>query len=213
MSLHPFPAAQVRQHLGHARATGLDRVIRAAARRHGVREDVALALASRESHIGQMPPLRADWTGDGGHGRGVMQVDDRWHQAFVRSHRNDDHAAHADYALGLLAQNLRALRNDYPAALAAYNGGPGRVRQALAAGRHPDTVTTGGDYSTDVLARARVVSAALGGVAASSGRSPDWGSTAMIAGGVALVLDPTLGALSGIALGLLAKAQAEGRIS
>lgn len=213
MGLHPFPADQVRQHVGHARATGLDRILSAAAREHGVRADILLAVASRESHLGQQPPLRADWTGDGGHGRGLMQIDDRWHADFVRSHRNDDHAANARYAARLLASNLRRYRGDYVKALAAYNAGPGNVDRALREGRSAEHYTTGRDYATDVLARARVIAAMVGGVAASTGSSPDWSTAAMFAAGVGLLFDPTLGALSGVALGLLSRAQSQGLIS
>ena len=212
MSLHPFPAASVRSHLAHARAIGLDRVIASAAARHGVRADVLTAIGSRESHLGQMPPLARDWTGDRGHGRGVFQIDDRWHGPFVRGHANDDHAAHADYAARFLKRLVTRYGGDYVRALAAYNAGPGNVDKALRQGRSAEHYTTGGDYATDVLARARIVAGgSAGGAAASSGllssRGPNWSVLASAVGAAAFFINPTAGALTGVSLGLLAYAQ------
>ena len=204
----PFPASQVRAQLAHARRTGLDRIVTAAAKRHGVRADVLLAVASRESHMGMMPPLARDWTGDRGHGRGVFQIDDRWHPEFVRAHRNDDHTAHADYAARFLKKLLGQFGGRYDHALAAYNAGPGNVRKALAQKLPAEHYTTGRDYATDVLARARAVVAA-GAAPPSSGTLPAgfWPLAATSVGAVSFFLNPGFGALAGVSLGLMALSQ------
>lgn len=206
------------RHLQHARAAGLMPLFEAACRRHGVALPVALAVASRETLIGQRPPLTAAWVSPNGDDVGVMQINRRAHAAFVRSHRNDDHAANINYGVQYLRGLLNQYRGNVVSAAAAYNAGPGNVNRALRAGRSADSVTTGRDYGTDVVYRAGVIAQQLGGTASGStggGAGPrvSWGTAAMAAGAVSVLFDPTLGALSGLGLGLLAKAQADGRIS
>lgn len=205
----------LRQHVEHARRSGLLPLFEASCRRHGVALALALALASRESHIGQRPPLTSAWASANGEDVGVMQLNRRAHPVFTSSHRNDDHAANIEYGVRYLASLLRRFPRNAAAAVAAYNAGPGRVNSAVRAGRSPDSVTTGGDYAADVLERAasiggRTTSAARG---ASPGPALSWGTVGMVAGAVGVLLDPTLGALSGLGLGVLAKAQADGRLA
>jgi hypothetical protein len=57
----------------------------------------------------------------------------------------------AKEAADLLAQNFKTF-SDWPAAVAAYNCGPGNVRKALDQGLSVDHFTANGDYSADVLA-------------------------------------------------------------
>ncbi|MEM1044405.1 MAG: lytic transglycosylase domain-containing protein, partial [Bacteroidota bacterium] len=144
--------------------------------------------------------------------RGLMQIDDRWHPEFVRAHRNDDHAANARYAARLLADNLRAFDGDYIAAVAAYNSGPGNVRKALRRDLPAEHYTTGRDYATDVLARARVISAALGGTASPTtpASTVDWGTVLGVAGAATLLIAPSLAGAGLLMVGLVAKAQSEG---
>jgi peptidoglycan hydrolase-like protein with peptidoglycan-binding domain len=93
--------------------------------------------------------------GDGGHGRGVWQRDDRsWN--IPGNYDNDVHLQ-AEDAATLLTGNIRALGR--AGGIAAYNCGAGNVRKALSRGKGVDAYTAGGDYSADVLARL----AALGG--------------------------------------------------
>ncbi|MEL6613965.1 MAG: transglycosylase SLT domain-containing protein [Bacteroidota bacterium] len=136
-----------------ARLFGFDRLFLDAEQKHGVPFSILAAVASRETNMGQT--VTADWTGDGGHGRGLMQIDDRWHTAFVDSTANNDHAANIDYAAGLLATEHRHF-GEWAPALAAYNAGRSRVSTAIGAGQSPDVPTTGGNYSADVLARAQL---------------------------------------------------------
>lgn len=127
---------------------------------------VVAAVISRESGGGRLlgkngcPPD----TGDQGHGRGLMQIDDRWHQSFLAIpgfwRRPPANLAYGCY---LLQENLQAVTGTWPrlsyayrlrAALAAYNAGLSRVFACLRAGKDVDLFTSGNDYSRDVLRRA-----------------------------------------------------------
>ncbi|MFO8056095.1 MAG: transglycosylase SLT domain-containing protein [bacterium] len=127
---------------------------------------IVAAVVSRESGAGRLlgkngcPPD----TGDRGHGRGLMQIDDRWHDAFLSIGdlwRNP--AANLAYGCYLLRKNLEAVRERCPdlsdkdrlhMALAGYNCGLSRALRALRQGHPFDYYTTGRDYGEDVLARA-----------------------------------------------------------
>ncbi len=141
-------------------------LIAAVAESFGLDPLVVAAIISRESGAGR---LLGKWgnppdTGDKGHGRGLMQIDDRWHKGFVGLGdlwRNP--AANLAYGCGLLRENLDRLAEAFPdldkdkalrAALAGYNCGMGRVERHLIRGRDVDSSTTGKDYSRDVLKRA-----------------------------------------------------------
>lgn len=148
--------ANLAAHVATARRLALVPLFVAAAARHGVPLAVLVAVADRETHLGALVE-NAGWRGDGGHGRGVMQIDDRAHPMFVNAHADDDHAANIQYGAAYLATLARTFGGYTKAALAAYNAGPGAVQRAVSAGRDPDSVTTGGDYGADVLARADVL--------------------------------------------------------
>jgi hypothetical protein len=60
--------------------------------------------------------------GDGGHGHGLMQIDDRYH-AFASTPAAMDPQANADYAAGLLSNLLQQYGGNVKAALSAYNAG------------------------------------------------------------------------------------------
>jgi hypothetical protein len=113
-------------------------------RRYGLPRCLLYAVGSRETNL-------RDVTGDGGHGRGVFQLDDR-------SHTIPDPfpvEQQAEIAGAMLRGLLDALDGDVVAAACAYNAGTRRVRTALSKGRDPNSVTTGKDYGTDVRDRAR----------------------------------------------------------
>jgi hypothetical protein len=136
----------------------------AAAQRHNVSLSILLGIASHESRMGLA--LDANFTGDGGHGRGLMQIDDRWHADFLATHANDDHEAIIDYAANLLRSNLDTFDQDYTKALAAYNAGAGNVRKAIRNGLPADAYTTPykagrGPYSGDIIERAGAFAAKL----------------------------------------------------
>lgn len=130
------------------------------------------AVMDRESLCGEaLKPRGAGGTGDQGHGRGLMQIDDRSHGPFIAA--TDDSgiplwtkaASNILYGAQLLEKNLREFEMEEDAALAAYNAGRGRVRRALmtlgATHTLPDRrkcldlITTGHDYVSNVLARRR----------------------------------------------------------
>lgn len=110
-------------------------------------------------------------TGDYGHGRGLPQVDDRWHKDFVATGDWTDAEKSMDYALGqVLVPALNRFRNadvddelKLRAGVAAYNAPPIKVERALKKALEkgldpdPDEVTTGGDYSADVLRRVEAI--------------------------------------------------------
>jgi soluble lytic murein transglycosylase-like protein len=109
----------------------------------------------RESNFGLA--LDENQTGDHGHGRGLMQVDDRWHSWVNESEDWKDPEANIRYAVTNVLAPAIGMFNDVKTGLAAYNAGPGAVRKALKRGADPDSVTTGKDYGADVLDRAAAV--------------------------------------------------------
>jgi hypothetical protein len=141
----------------------------------GIGPALVLALASRESNMRNI-------TGDGGHGRGWLQIDDRFHHDFLATHRGcvsgsftptqpsasppglcPSLSASTIYAIGLLRSNMRFARSKgvpeeqvLRFAVAAYNAGAGGALQGLRGG-DLDSATTGRDYSEDVLGRKAAV--------------------------------------------------------
>ena len=95
--------------------------IAAAATRHHLEPRLLAAVAAQETG-GPGSDSGRNVVGDGGHGHGLFQIDDRWH-AFARTAAAMDPAGNADYAAGLLASNLRRFGGDVRAALSAYNAG------------------------------------------------------------------------------------------
>lgn len=131
-----------------------------ASQAHGVPESLLFAIISRESG-GQ------NIRGDGGHGRGLTQIDDRFHGPWLDAHQQGmDPESNIDEGARILReavdwfdthQHLLPQLSDTAfrlrCAIAAYNAGPGGVLRAVRAGEDPDHFTTGGDYSRDVLRR------------------------------------------------------------
>jgi hypothetical protein len=95
--------------------------IAAAASRHDLDPRLLAAVAAQETG-GPGSDSGRNVIGDGGHGRGLFQIDDRSH-AFARGPTAMDPARNADYAAGLLQSNLRRYGGDVKAALSAYNTG------------------------------------------------------------------------------------------
>jgi hypothetical protein len=95
--------------------------IAAAATRHHLDPRLLAAVAAQETG-GPGSDSGRNIVGDGGHGHGVFQIDDRWH-AFARSGAAMDPASNADYAAGMLQSNLHRYGGDVRAALSAYNSG------------------------------------------------------------------------------------------
>lgn len=130
--------------------------------------DGARALALLVAAVGWQETLwgkakgHAGTTGPGiigadGHGRGLMQIDDRAHPEFCARLLADGRPAWSDPASNIkqgsqiLDAGLRVFPGNLSAGVAAYNAGAGAVRRALSRGHSPDVATTGGDYSARVL--------------------------------------------------------------
>ena len=110
--------------------------IAAAALRHHLDPTLLAAVAAQETG-GPGARSGANIVGDGGHGRGLFQIDDRFH-AFARSGEAMDPGKNADYAAGMLEAGLRRF-GDIRKALSAYNAGDPNAR---------GTLTTWGDGAT-----------------------------------------------------------------
>jgi hypothetical protein len=95
--------------------------IEAAAKAHGVDPRLLAAVAAQETG-GPGSSSGANIVGDHGHGRGVFQIDDRWH-AFARTAGAMDPAKNADYAAGMISGLLGQYRGNVKEALSAYNAG------------------------------------------------------------------------------------------
>jgi peptidoglycan hydrolase-like protein with peptidoglycan-binding domain len=153
--------------LARARTNGWDGGCADAEREAELPVGLLLAVASQETDMN-------DVVGDGGHGRGLFQIDDRSHTTFLRQQGANRAGgkppvpAAAKYAAGLLRFNYDfGVRNGVPEplrlkfALSAYNAGAGGALEGFRAG-DSDRRTTGGDYGKAVLGRFAIYQALLG---------------------------------------------------
>ena len=158
----------MRAELARARAAGWETCCFEAEARAEIPRGVLLAIASRETDMN-------DVVGDGGHGRGLFQIDDRWHASFLGKHGAAGAGGKppvkeaAQYAAELVRSNLEyGSRKGVPErerlkfALSAYNAGAGGAFKGWEERGDPDARTTGGDYGRDVLARLAHFQALLG---------------------------------------------------
>ena len=120
------------------------------------------AIMDRESNGGgTLKPPGPTGTGDLGHGRGLMQIDDRAHKVWVATHDWQDPLTNiikgAEEIKSKRASLARLLGRgpSLNEIIAAYNTGEGNVKKSVTASspRHPDATTNGGNYSVDVLRR------------------------------------------------------------
>lgn len=95
--------------------------IAVAAKRHGLDPTLLAAVAAQETG-GPGSNAGHNEVGDGGHGRGVFQIDDRWHD-FARTAAAMDPGSNAEYAANMLSGLLARYGGDVHAALSAYNSG------------------------------------------------------------------------------------------
>jgi hypothetical protein len=119
--------------------------IAAAAARHHVDSRLLAAVAAQETG-GPGALGGRNIIGDGGHGHGLFQIDDRYH-AFARTARAMNPGANADYAAGMIAALLRRYGGDVRKALSAYNAGDPDARGTVT--RWGDGVRLG--YADSVL--------------------------------------------------------------
>lgn len=127
-----------------------------ASKRTGVPTEVLAGIASRESHAGKS--LNKEGFDPDKKAFGVMQVDGRYHQ--LRGTESPKSQAHINQAAEIVRDNKKLMDKRFPnwteeqrwrAAAAGYNMGPGNVKSL----DHMDQGTTGGDYSEDVMKRAK----------------------------------------------------------
>jgi hypothetical protein len=95
--------------------------IESAARSHGLDPRLLAAVAAQETG-GPDTNAGHNIVGDGGHGRGLFQIDDRWHP-FASSGAAMDPSKNADYAAGMLSGLLSRYGGNVHEALSAYNSG------------------------------------------------------------------------------------------
>jgi len=140
------------------------------ARSYGLNPCIVAGIVSRESGGGRFLGKwgNPEGTGDKGHGRGLMQADDRYWQGLLNLDAKGGEedawkypAFNIAFGCWLLAGNIKKFHvkgatNNMPlrAAIAAYNCGGARVAGLIQTGRDIDSRTTGRDYSADVLKRA-----------------------------------------------------------
>ena len=122
------------------------------------------AICDRESGGGvYLVPPDPSGVGDKGHGRGLMQIDDRTWVKWLRDHRWQDALTNIRSGAEILRGEMDRFAqtgHGIECAIAAYNCGATRVREALARKAPVDTYTTQQNYSADVLRR-RAAFAAL----------------------------------------------------
>jgi hypothetical protein len=92
-----------------------------AAAKHGLDPRLLAAIAAQETG-GPGSNAGRNILGDGGHGHGVFQIDDRWH-GFARTAAAMNPQANADYAAGLISNLLKRYGGNVHKALSAYNAG------------------------------------------------------------------------------------------
>lgn len=139
-------------------------IIKKVASAYGIPASVIAAIGSRESSwgLGLTPPGPAGTSADG-HGRGLMQIDDRWHVPFVQSGKWADAKENIVYGAAVLKNSIEFIvkKLSWPmgyrllkAGLAGFNCGPARVLQAIQNGYDEDFYTAGRNYAKDILERA-----------------------------------------------------------
>lgn len=123
----------------------------------GISPYLIYAIGEQESRWGGA--LSYDGKGDGGHGHGIMQIDDRSFGSWLASNNWKDPYTNVKKGVQILKGKRRYLENKVPsdkleeASIAAYNTGEGNVAKSIAAGRHPDSTTAGGAYSANIYRR------------------------------------------------------------
>jgi hypothetical protein len=154
-----------------AKKNGWIRFFKSAAERYQLPPEILLAIASRETNMRNI-------IGDGGHGYGIMQIDDRSFPEWCNSGLWKDVNAAIQKGALVLHSKQQTIRNGQGkrlkvggtpfvgkaqlskdellrTAIAAYNSGLWAYYNLTKYG-DPDRRTTGRDYSQEVLKRAQV---------------------------------------------------------
>ena len=162
-----FTKPMLAAELARARTNGWDSACQSAEKESKLPPGLLLAIASQETDMN-------DVVGDGGHGRGLFQIDDRSHTTFLRQQGANKPGgkpavpAAAKYAAGLVRFNFDfGVKNGVPerdrlrVALSAYTAGAGGALEGFKTG-DSDRRTTGGDYGKAVLGRFAIYQDLLG---------------------------------------------------
>jgi hypothetical protein len=167
----------IRRQFQRAKKNGWLQTFKKAAEKYDFPPEVLLAIASRETNMRNI-------IGDGGHGYGIMQIDDRSFPEWSHSGLWKDVSAGIQKGALVLQSKLETVRNGQgkrlnvggksftgkknltkaellTTAVAAYNSGLWAYYD-LSRTSNPDLHTTGRDYSTDTLRRAQVFRKLLG---------------------------------------------------
>lgn len=145
-------------------------MIGAAALAWGHRPEVLAGIICRETRGGTSPLLDIPGPagrGDGAHGHGLMQIDDRSYPDFCTGEQWKDPAANIDFGGRVLFEKRTYLSNHTAgwhfttdeieqAAIAGYNCGAGNVLKSLSEGWDVDRRTAHQDYSKTVLIYAEI---------------------------------------------------------
>src|SRR5580765_609143 len=154
--------------VGRARSRGWLPIMTMAEKRHNLPAGLLLAVASRETNM-------EDKVGDAGHGRGLFQIDDRFHDDWLAQHgapgagTTPRLADAAEFAAAMFASNLSfgkqkgvGAKDLMKYACSAYNAGAGGALEGFRGG-DSDRRTAGGDYGRDVLDRLAAIQSRNGG--------------------------------------------------
>jgi peptidoglycan hydrolase-like protein with peptidoglycan-binding domain len=118
-----------------------------AAKRYHLPPALLMAVMSRETN-------GVNEVGDGGHGRGLMQIDDRsWGSWLASHHGGMDPASNIMKGAEILRSSINSFHGNVRYGVAAYNCGAGNVENAIRNGYSCDHYTANGNYSADVLHR------------------------------------------------------------
>ena len=172
----PISNAEIKKQFERAKANGWLDFFNEAADEFDFAPETLLAIASRETNMRNI-------LGDGGHGCGLMQIDDRSFPDFCKSGQWKDPRKAILKGAEVLDQKYTAIEKGMgkslkfrgkpftgkmldedqllQTAIASYNSG-GAAYFHMSVSGDPDRGTTGKDYSEDVLKRERAFADLLG---------------------------------------------------
>jgi Transglycosylase SLT domain len=164
-----------------------------AAARHNVDPTLLAAVAAQETG-GPGSNAGRNIVGDGGHGRGLFQIDDRWHD-FAKAPAAMDPGANADYAAGMLHGLIAQFGGNVHKALSAYNSGSPNAT---------GTTTTWGDgqtlgYADSVMKHYQQIGGSTGGLGTAPSEPGAPGDPALLEESVIAELSTLMAAVGSLA--------------